>query len=92
MLEEQIQEMVDRETRAWDAQTLVSIFRPDMLWPWLPTSQTHDPVEWVFSQGRFDRKRGKEGWQERTYNPSRGVCRAGAPGPEIARAIRGLKS
>ena len=66
MLEEQIQEMVDRETRAWDAQTLVSIFRPDMLWPWLPTSQTHDPVEWVFSQGRFDRKRGKEGWQELT--------------------------
>ena len=33
MLEEQIQGMVGRETRAWDAQdteALASIFRPDM--------------------------------------------------------------
>jgi ketosteroid isomerase-like protein len=65
--EQQIQDMVDCETRAWDtqdAEMLVSIFHPDMVWPWPPTSHTHDPAEWVFPQGRFDRIRWKEGWQE----------------------------
>ncbi len=65
--EMQIQEMVDRETRAWDAQdaeALVSIFHPDMVWPWPPTSDAHDPVEWVFPMGRFDRQRWKGSWQE----------------------------
>jgi ketosteroid isomerase-like protein len=67
MIEEQIQEMVDRETYAWDtqdAEALISIFHPDMVWPWPPTSQDHDPVGWVFPQGRFDRERWKQGWQE----------------------------
>lgn len=66
-IEVQIQEMVDRETRAWDAQdaeALVSIFHPDMVWPWPPTSEAHDPVEWVFPMGRFDRQRWKRSWQE----------------------------
>ncbi len=72
MAEREIQEMVDRETRAWDmndAEALVSIFHPDMVWPWPPTPQAHDPVEWVFPQGRYDHQRWKEGWQElfRTY-------------------------
>jgi ketosteroid isomerase-like protein len=65
--EQQIQDMVDSETRAWDtqdAEMLVSIFHPDMVWPWPPTSQAHDPAEWVFPQGRFDRIRWKQGWQE----------------------------
>jgi ketosteroid isomerase-like protein len=70
--EQQVQEMVDRETRAWDAQdaeALVSIFHPDMVWPWPPDSQAHDPVEWIFPIGRFDRKRWKQDWQDlfRTY-------------------------
>ena len=73
MIEDQIQEMIDRETHAWDAQdaeALVSIFHPDMVWPWPPTSRAHDPVEWVFPQGRFDRRRWKQGWQDLfgTYN------------------------
>ena len=41
-----IQEIVDRETRAWDdqdAETLVSI-HPDMVWPWPPDEHTHDPA------------------------------------------------
>lgn len=67
MIEQQIQEMVDRETRAWDtqdAEALVSIFHPDMVWPWPPAPQSHDPAQWVFLMGRFDRKRWKTGWEE----------------------------
>lgn len=73
MTEQQIQEMVDRETHAWDtqdAEALVSLFHPDMVWPWPPDPQAHDPVEWIFPQGRFDRLRWKQDWQElfRTYD------------------------
>jgi ketosteroid isomerase-like protein len=63
----EIQEMVDRETRAWDrkdADTLVSLFHPDMVWPWPPDNRSHDPMTWVFVQGRYDRERWKEGWQQ----------------------------
>ena len=62
-----IQELVDRETDAWnrqDAETLVSLFHPDMVWPWPPDSEAHDPAFWVFPLGRFDRKRWKQGWEE----------------------------
>ena len=41
--EAEIQEIIDRETRAWDTQDvdlLLSVFHPDMVWPW-PT----DPSE-----------------------------------------------
>jgi uncharacterized protein (TIGR02246 family) len=37
--EAQIQALVDRETAAWnarDAEALVSLFHPDMVWPWPP--------------------------------------------------------
>ena len=57
---EQIAEMVHRETRAWDTQDvelLLSIFHPDMVWPWPPTPQAHDPIEWVMELGRFNRER-----------------------------------
>ena len=64
--------MVDRETDAWnalDAEALVSLFHPDMVWPWPPDAQSHDPVRWVFPQGRYHRGRWKAGWEElyRTY-------------------------
>lgn len=65
--ERQIQEMVDRETRAWDsrdAEALVSIFHPDMVWPWPPDPHAHDPTLWVFPMGRFDRRRWKQSWEE----------------------------
>lgn len=67
MQEKQIQEMVDRETRAWDEQdadALVSLFHPDMVWAWPPTAQDHDPLHWVFVMGRYDRERWKKGWRE----------------------------
>jgi ketosteroid isomerase-like protein len=63
----EIEAMVDRETAAWDAkdaEALVSIFHPDMVWPWPPDNQAHDPEAWVFPFGRFDRERWKAGWQE----------------------------
>ena len=63
----EIQAMIDRETRAWntqDADALVSIFHPDMVWPWPPDAGAHDPAIWVFPLGRFDRDRWRAGWQE----------------------------
>ncbi len=62
----EIQTMIDLETKAWnekDAETLVSLFHPDMVWPWPPDSKSHDPADWIFPMGRFDRKRWKENWQ-----------------------------
>jgi ketosteroid isomerase-like protein len=65
-LEDEIQAMVDRETAAWDSQdadALVSLFHPDMVWPWPPDGRAHDPAAWVFPQGRYNRERWKAGWQ-----------------------------
>jgi len=65
-VEAEIQAMVDRETAAWDrqdAEALVSLFHPDMVWPWPPDASTHDPARWVFPQGRFDRQRWKADWE-----------------------------
>ena len=66
-LEAEIQEMVDRETAAWnakDSQALVSIFHPDMVWPWPPDNGSHDPETWVFPLGKFDRRWWRGGWQQ----------------------------
>jgi hypothetical protein len=66
-VEDQIQTMVDRETSAWDrqdAETLVSLFHPDMVWPWPPDTEAHDPALWVFPLGRYDRQRWKAGWED----------------------------
>jgi ketosteroid isomerase-like protein len=65
--EQEITEIVDRETRAWDtrdAALLVSIFHPDMVWPWPPTAQAHDPLQWELVMGRFNRERWMRAWQE----------------------------
>lgn len=66
-VEAQIEEMVQRETRAWDTQDvdlLLTLFHPDMVWPWPPHAQAHDPVEWQFVMGRFSAPRWKRLWQE----------------------------
>ena len=68
----EIQALVDRETAAWnarDADALVEIFHPDMVWAWPPDASSHDPVTWVTPLGRYDRARWKAGWEElfRTY-------------------------
>ena len=62
-IEEQIREIVDRETRAWDKQDvelLLSVFHKDMVWPWPEKNADHDPIKWVMVLGRFDYRR----WQE----------------------------
>lgn len=62
----EIQGMVDRETAAWDAQdaeALVDLCHPDMVWPWPPDGDAHDPVTWVFPYGRYDRDRWRAEWQ-----------------------------
>ncbi len=64
---QEIEEIVNRETRAWDtqdAELLISIFHTDMVWPWPRTPQSHDPLDWVLVWGRYDYERWKRGWQE----------------------------
>jgi len=59
-----IESLVDLETKSWDTKNpdiFLSIIHPDMVWPWPPTTDAHDPVEWVFVLGRFDRER----WRKR---------------------------
>jgi ketosteroid isomerase-like protein len=62
---EQIKEVVDRETDAWNSKNveqLISVFHRDMVWPWPPTEDHHDPMDWVLVQGRFDENRWGKGW------------------------------
>ncbi len=66
-IEKDIREIIDRETRAWDTQDvelLLTIFHPDMVWPWPEDEQSHDPVNWIMELGKFDYERWKKGWQE----------------------------
>ncbi|HKF44369.1 MAG TPA: nuclear transport factor 2 family protein [Thermoanaerobaculia bacterium] len=66
-VEREIEEMIHRETRAWDRQdadALVSIFHPDMVWPWPPDAASHDPALWVMPFGRYDAARWRRSWQE----------------------------
>ena len=61
----EIKEIVDRETRAWDTQDiglLLTVFHPDMVWPWPKTPQSHDPVDWVLEWGRYDYNRWRKDW------------------------------
>jgi ketosteroid isomerase-like protein len=66
-IEEEIREIVNRETRAWDAkdvELLITVFHPDMVWPWPADSNAHDPMNWVMVLGRFDALRWKSVWRE----------------------------
>jgi ketosteroid isomerase-like protein len=65
--ESQIEEMVHRETRAWDARDadeLLRIFHPDTVWPWPPDPDAHDPALWVMELGRYDPARWRRAWQQ----------------------------
>jgi ketosteroid isomerase-like protein len=62
-----ITDMVNRETEAWnrrDADGLVALFHPDMVWPWPPGPNDHDPISWIMPMGRFDGRRWRAIWQE----------------------------
>ena len=61
-IRKEIEEMVHRETRAWnkkDVDLLLTIFHPDMVWPWPRTPKSHDPMDWVMPQGKFNHDRWK---------------------------------
>jgi hypothetical protein len=63
----EIKEIVDRETKAWntrDIDLLISIFHPDMVWPWPSTSKSHDPMDWELVLGKFDKDRWSISWQK----------------------------
>jgi len=60
---EEIKEIVNRETRAWDTldvDLLMTIFHPDMVWPWPPGPFAHDPKKWIFEIGRYNYMRWKK--------------------------------
>jgi|SRR5579864_3035073 len=66
-LQSEIVEIVNRETKAWDTQNvdlLITIFHPDMVWPFPRTATSHDPMDWVFLLGRFDAERWKGVWKD----------------------------
>jgi ketosteroid isomerase-like protein len=66
-LADEIREIVNRETRAWDtkdAGLLLTVFHPDMVWPWPPDERSHDPATWVFWAGRYNYERWRANWQE----------------------------
>ena len=63
----EIQEIVDRETEGWDTQDvglLLSVFHPDMVWPWPKTPESHDPMEWRLVLGKYDPGRWGSRWRE----------------------------
>ncbi|MBC7933697.1 MAG: DUF4440 domain-containing protein [Rubrivivax sp.] len=65
-MEDEIREIVERETRAWDTkdvELLLTVFHPDMVWPWPPRADAHDPADWVFVMGRYNYERWRQSWQ-----------------------------
>lgn len=67
VVETEIEEIVNRETRAWDTRDvglLLTVFHPDMVWPWPPDAGAHDPVNWVFVAGRYNYERWRRNWQQ----------------------------
>jgi len=61
-MEKEIVEIVNRETEAWNTQNVemfLSVFHPDMVWPWPPTNADHDPEKWEIGLGKFDHSRWK---------------------------------
>jgi ketosteroid isomerase-like protein len=62
----EINEIVNRETKAWDTQNvdmLISIFHPDMVWPWPKTPKSHDPMDWELLMGKFNKEKWGKSWQ-----------------------------
>jgi hypothetical protein len=43
---------------------LLSVFHPDMVWPWPKTPESHDPMEWRLVLGRYDPERWGSTWRE----------------------------
>lgn len=66
-LKKEIEEIVNRETRAWDTRDvklLISVFHTDMVWPWPRSPESHDPLDWNLDWGRYNYERWTEDWQK----------------------------
>lgn len=66
-LENEIERMVDLETKAWDTKNveiLLQLFHPDMVWPWPATNRSHNPMDWIFGFGKYNYERWKKNWQK----------------------------
>lgn len=64
-IRKEIEEIINRETKAWDTQDadlLLTIFHPDMVWPWPKTPQSHDPMDWVLEWGKYNYDRWRTLW------------------------------
>jgi len=62
----EIEEIIKRETKAWnnkDLDLLMTVWHHDMVFIWPPTSNSHDPIDWVTGMGRYDEKRWRKLWQ-----------------------------
>lgn len=67
LIQKEIKEIINIETKAWDTQDaslLLTVFHPDMVWPWPLHSKAHDSMDWILVQGRFNHEKWKRGWQE----------------------------
>jgi hypothetical protein len=61
-----IQGLIDQEMRGLNSKSpdlFLDMIHPDMVWPWPPASHAHDPVEWKFVLGRFDKERWRQSFQ-----------------------------
>jgi ketosteroid isomerase-like protein len=66
-VKKEIEEIVNRETIAWNTKNvdlLLTIFHPDMVWPWPKTPQSHDPLDWVLEFGKYNYERWRNLWLE----------------------------
>ena len=50
-----------------ESDLFLSIIHPDMVWPWPPSKDSHDPVDWVFVLGRFNKERWRKNWPENNH-------------------------
>jgi ketosteroid isomerase-like protein len=64
---QEIKEIVNRETKAWntqDVELLLSIFHPDFVWVWPNDNKSHNPINWKIELGKFNHKRWKEVYEK----------------------------
>jgi len=65
-VEQGVRALIEREQRAWEtgnADLLLTVFHPDMVWPFPRTSTSVDPLDWSIGFGRFDAERWRALWQ-----------------------------
>jgi ketosteroid isomerase-like protein len=68
---QEIKEIVNRETKAWDTQDielLLSIFHPDFVWVWPKDNKSHNPVDWKINRGKFNYSRYEKAYKELFFN------------------------